>query len=422
MTNSIERRRFLKVASAAGLTAATLPFARLATAQSSSPRRAIFIYTPDGCNYEDWHPTGTGTSFTLPAMTAPLEPVRQHCVFLKGINMLGPAGSHDGIYKLLTGNGGADQKAGGASLDYYLGQAFKSQSARPHLNLNIVPTWTSTVTFDANGLAMMPEPNPLAAYNSLFGSNSGATGPDARTLGVIDHMRAEIEALRAQLGTDERIKLDTHLESLAELENKLVSSAGGCGSWGFNPTGFKVTRTGFWEDPEYKDAKQMGTIADLHADVAVHALACGLTRVVTLQWNHTVNAAVMYEAGINTTGHDASHGGGADFVKVKAWYMKYMAKLIQALKATPDGSGTLLDNTVIFHGSCLARGDWHNHDNMPFIIAGGSAGGITGGRSLQFTNVPHNKILVSIAQFMGQGIDRYGDQDTAGGPLPGLVG
>lgn len=418
--NTIERRRFLKVIGAAGITTATLPFARLAMAQSSAPRRVIFVYTPDGCNYEDWHPTGSGTSFTLPRMTAPLESVRQHCVFLKGLNMLGPAGSHDGIFKLLTGRGGAGGKPGGVSLDYYLGQAFKAQSARPHLNLNIVPVWGGgEITADANGLGVAGEPNPLAAFDSLFGNaNTG----DPRPRAVIDHTRSELHALRTQLGADERYKLDAHLESLAELENKLVSSTGGCGSWAFNPKGFKVTRTGFWENPEYRDAKQMGTIADLHTDVAVHALACGLTRVVTLKWNQTVNENVMSEAGTSMTCHGASHAGGEEFIKVKAWYMQQLAKLIQALKSTPDsGGGSLLDNTLVFHGSCLARGDWHNHDNMPFILAGGSAGGVTGGRVLQFNNVPHNKLLVSIAQFMGQGIDSFGDQDPSPGPLQGLL-
>jgi hypothetical protein len=432
--NHIERRRFLKVIGAAGITAATLPFARLAMAQSAAPRRVIFFYTPDGCNYEDWHPTATGTNFTLPSMTAPLESVRQHCVFLKGLNMLGEGGSHDGVLKLLTGRGipGNNTKASGVSLNYYLGQALKSESIQPHLHLNIVPVWGGgEITYDTNGVAVGPESNPLAAFNSLFGGgntgNTGSSGGNAqnsRALGMVSHARTELEALRKQLGSDEKDKLDAHLQSLSELEHKLSSSAvDSCGSWNFNPTGFKVTRTAFWDNPEYRDARQMGTIADLHTDVAVHALACDLTRVVTIKWNQTVNENTMYEAGTSLTCHGASHAGGAEFVKVKAWYMKYLAKLIEKLNSTPDSNGgTLLDNTLIFHGSCLARGDWHNHDNMPFIIAGGSAGGITGGRCLDFNGVPHNKLLVSIAQFMGQNINTFGDQDPSGGSLPGLAG
>jgi len=427
MTNINERRRFLKLVGAAGLTTATLPFARMALAQSSAPRRVIFVYTPDGCNYDYWHAQGTGTTFTLPEMTAPLESVRQHCIFLSGVSMLGPGGTHEGgVAKLLTGTGG--QGTPGVSLDYYLGQQFKSQSSTPHLNLNIVPIYTDKhITYDSNGVGVVPEMNPLAAFDSLFGAGaSGGTTntQDARRRSVLDHARTEIEALRTQLGADEKDKLDTHLESLAELEQKLVGSvSGGCGSWNFNPTGFKVTRTALWQNPEFMDATKMGTIADLHTDVAVHALSCGLTRVATLKWNNSVNECVMSEAGTNKTCHGASHEAGADFNKVKAWYMSRLAKLITQLKATPDGSGgTLLDNTLVFHGSCLGRGDWHNHDNMPFILAGGKAGGLVTGRSLQFDKAAHNKVLVSIAQFMGLSINSFGDQDTSPGPLPGLLG
>lgn len=427
MNNTIARRRFLKVVGAAGLTTATLPFARLALA-ANAPRRVIFVYTPDGALPEYWNAQGTGTNFTLPEMTKPLERVRQNCVFLSGLSMLGPGGTHEGgVAKLLTGTGG--QGTPGASLDYYLGQQFKSQSARPHLNLNIVPIYTDKhITYDNNGVGVIAELNPLAAFNSLFGdaAKGGSTNPqNQRGLSILDHSRTEIEALRTQLGGDEKIKLDGHLDALRELEQKLSSSAaGGCGSWNFNPTGFKVTKTELWQNPEFMDSTRMGIIADLHADVAVHALSCDLTRVVTLKWNNSVNENVMVDAGTNKTCHGASHEGGADFVKVKTWYMERFAKLIEALKATPEGGGTMLDNTLVFHGSCLANGGWHNHDDMPFIVAGGSAGGIVGGRSLKFdpaAKTPHNKLLVSIAQFMGVNINKYGDQDPSPGPLPGLI-
>jgi hypothetical protein len=429
MNNTIARRRFLKVVGAAGLTTATLPFARLALA-ATAPRRVIFVYTPDGALPDFWNAQGTGTTFTLPEMTKPLERVRQHCVFLSGVSMLGPGGTHEGgVAKLLTGTGG--QGTPGVSLDYYLGQYFKSQSVQPHLNLNIVPIYTDKhITYDNNGVGVIPELNPLAAFNSLFGAaatSGSASAQNQRSRSILESSRAEIDALRTQLGVDERDKLDTHLASLSELEQKLSSStAGGCGSWNFNPTGFKVTRTELWQNPEFMDSTRMGLIADLHTDVAVHALSCDLTRVVTLKWSNSVNENVMGEAGTNKTCHGASHEAGTDFVKVKAWYMERFAKLIETLKATPEGGGTMLDNTLVFHGSCLANGSWHNHDDMPFIVAGGSAGGIAGGRSLKFETVnnvgiAHNKLLVSIAQFMGVNINSFGNQDTSPGPLPGLV-
>jgi len=422
----VNRRSFLKTLTGAGLSALSLSFARLAQAEGAAPpRRAIFVYFPDGARPEAWHAQGTGSDFTLPAMTAPLQTVRQHCLFLNGIDMFGPGSTHEGgTRKLLTGAGGGSGQRE-VSLDYHLGQTFKAQTIKPHLNLNVVPVWQSDdLTYDYNGVAMVPEPNPLAAFDSLFGANSNDGGANQRRISALDASLGELNTLRSRLGSAEQQKLDQHLASLAEVKNKLAASAGGsCPAWGFNPTGFEVTRTAFWDNPEYRDTTRMELIGDLHTDVAVHALACDLTRVVTLKWNHAVNEAVITGSGSQKTCHQASHESGQDFIDIKAWYSRQLAKLIQQLAAIPQSDGrSLLDHTLIFAGSELGHGSWHDHQNMPFILAGGSAGGMVTGRSLAYDGVPHNKLLVSIAQFMGLSINQFGNQDGTPGPLPGLLG
>lgn len=415
-----ERRAFLQWA-IAGIGATALPFASMAYA-NSAPRRVIFVFFPDGMRPEHWHAQGTGTNFTLPRMTAPLQKVRQHCVFLSGVDMLGSGSTHEGgVLKLLTGMDGRETDKA-PSLDYYLAQALKTQTVKPHLNLNIVPMWGGAwISFDHNGVRLTPEPNPLAAFEGLFGSNASNNVSTQRRINVLSQSLQEINALRNKLGALEKAKLDTHLEALRELERKLNANSGGCAAWNFNPTGFKVTRTGFWNNPEYRDKQYMGVISDLQMDIAVHALACDLTRVVTLSWGHSVNESEVPESGSGMTCHGASHAGGEDFIKIKAWYTAKLAKLIEQLAAVPEGSGTLLDNTLIFVGSDLAHGGWHNHTDMPFILAGGKNAGIQGGRSLKFNGVPHNKILVSIAQFMSLNINRFGNQDNNPGALPGLI-
>ncbi|MEZ5452013.1 MAG: DUF1552 domain-containing protein [Thiothrix sp.] len=418
-----DRRNFMKWVAAAGLGAATLPFASMAYA-GDVPRRAIFVFFPDGMRPEHWHAVGTGNSFTLPAMTAPLERVRQHCVFLSGVDMKGAGSTHEGgTLKLLTGaDGMSSDKA--VSLDYHLAQAFKSQTVRPHLNLTIVPTWGVTaITYDYSGVQVLPEPNPLAAFESLFGTNAQSNFIAQRRVSVLDTSLAELNALRNKLGAIEKAKLDTHTESIHELEQRLNANAGACAAWNFNPTGFTVDpNKGYWQGAEYRDPYKMGVISDLQRDIAVHALACDLTRVVTLKWSQGVNENLIPESGSSMTCHGASHSGGEDFIKIKAWYTEHLARLIAQLASVPEGNGTLLDNTVIFVGSDLAHGGWHNHGDMPFILAGGHAAGISGGRSLKFNGTPHNKILVSIAQFMGMNINSFGNQDSNPGPLPGLIG
>jgi len=423
MTIATERRAFLKLA-AAGLGATALPFARTVTAEENHPRRAIFVFIPDGMTPGQWHPSGTETNFSLPGMTAPLERVKEHCLFLSGIKMYGPGSTHEGgIAKLLTGAAGRTRD-NAPSLDHYLGQYFKNQTIQPHLNLGIVPIYRSKhISFDLNGTPSMPELNPLAAFESLFGENAGNNFKNQRRLSALDASLTELNALRSRLGSTEQTKLDQHLDSLRELEKKLThADAGGCAAWNFNPTGFKVTRTNIWQNPEYLDSTQLGLIGDLHTDVAVHALSCDLTRVVTLKWNNSVNDTVIHDAGTTKTCHQASHESGEDFVRIKAWYTEKLAQLIEQLRSVPEGNGTLLDNTAIFVGSDLGNSNWHNHDDMPFILAGGAAGNWATGRYLQFDNAPHNKVLVSIAQFMGVNINQFGTQDANPSALPGLFG
>lgn len=422
MNSLMNRRAFLKLAGAAGLTAATLPLARQALAQGNHPRRAIFVFVPDGMRPDQWHAQGTETNFTLPAMTQPLERVKQDCVFLSGVDMYGPGSTHEGgCAKLLTGAPGrAHDRV--VSLDYYLGQQFKNLTIRPHLNLGIVPAYRDKhITFDLNGIPVMPELNPLAAFDSLFGADSKDDYLNQRRKSVLDASLAEMNALRSRLGKTEQIKLESHIDSIRELENKLVSNDGSqCKAWNFNPTGFTVSDASKW-NAEFVDVTQLNVIGDLHTDVAVHALTCDLTRVVTLKWNNSVNAQVIPGSGTSKTCHQASHDGGSDFVKIKAWYNEKFAQLIEQLKSIPEGDGTLLDNTLIFLGSDLAHGNWHNHNNMPFVLAGGRAGGVQLGRSLKYDAIAHNKILVSMAQFMGVSVNRFGTEDASPSALPNLL-
>lgn len=423
MTTSTQRRTFLKLA-AAGLGSVALPFARTVTAEETHPRRAIFVFFPDGMTPSDWHAQGTGYDFTLPGMTQPLERVREHCLFLNGVHMYGPGSTHEGgVAKLLTGAAGRSSD-GAVSLDYYLGQYFKNQTIRPLLNLGIVPVYRNKhISFDFNGTAVMPELNPLAAFESLFGADAQNNFQNQRRLSALDASLTELNALRSQLASTEQAKLEMHLDSLRELERKLNSDdAGGCPAWNFNPSNFEVTRTKLWQNPEFLDSNQLDLIGNLHTDVAVHALSCDLTRVVTLKWNNSVNDTVIQDAGTSKTCHQASHESGIDFVRIKAWYNEKLAQLIEQLRSVPEGDGTLLDNTVIFVGSDLANGSWHNHTNMPFILAGGGAAGWETGRSLHYNDAAHNKILVSIARFMGVDINQFGTQDATPGELPGLFG
>src|SRR5262245_44346383 len=116
MTTRFSRRTFLAGTAAAGILAPFIRPVRRAHAADPSKVKAMFVYVPDGCVPSLFHPTGSETSFSLPAMTKSLTPIIPHLTFIRGLNMFEGGATHEGgIRKVLTG-------VGEQSLDVALGE------------------------------------------------------------------------------------------------------------------------------------------------------------------------------------------------------------------------------------------------------------------------------------------------------------
>ena len=75
--------------------------------------------------------------------------------------------------------------------------------------------------------------------------------------------------------------------------------------------------------------------------------------------------------------HSLTHHGQLDDMKkqllvVERFQMTQLAKLLDALQATPDERGApLLDSTMVLFGSPLGNGNIHTNTDLPIILAGG---------------------------------------------------
>ena len=89
----------------------------------------------------------------------------------------------------------------------------------------------------------------------------------------------------------------------------------------------------------------------------------------------------------------------------------------------PEGSGTMLDNTVVFWCNELAKGNSHSRNDAHYVVAGG-AGYFKMGRCLKFNykdTVRHNNLLLSLVNSMGIDDTTFGKADWCSGPLAGMV-
>jgi hypothetical protein len=442
MSTRISRRSLLAGATAAGLLAPFLRFGKKARAADGSKTKAIFVYVPDGCIPEKWHPTGSETSFNLSPMTQPLAPVKQHLTFLKGLDMYSGGTTHEGgIRKVLTGTDPV-------SLDIFLGKKLNEVDHLNHASLHLgvaggFQNGSGGMSFLGDGIEEKPIDDPISAFTFAFGAapGEGGGGGDTespalrRRRSILDLASADIEQTRGRLGSIEKAKLDIHLESFRELEQRVNGNpnGGSCSTADFDTRGYANIETDYYPKT-YDKEENFQLVGELQMDIAVRALSCKATRVVSLMWSHPVSPTHIPSAGTSIGNHDASHYGPPDsatalgFIALKQWFMERFVYLIQQLETTPDpDGGNLIDNVVVFLCSELGDSNNHDHRNMPFLLAGHAGGQLQGGRFLDYSgqnggqNEPHTKLLTTIANMMGIDIDHYGYTGHGTGQLSGLI-
>jgi hypothetical protein len=94
------------------------------------------------------------------------------------------------------------------------------------------------------------------------------------------------------------------------------------------------------------------------------------------------------------------------------------SEFLQRLKATPDGDGTLLDNTVYLYGSGIGNPSLHDHVNLPILVAGGRNVGMRGGRHIRYeTGKSLANLHLTLLDRVGVELDKFGDSD---GKIEGL--
>lgn len=430
---------------------------RTARAHDGNAHRVVFFYFPDGVagasqngDPSAWHASGSEFDFELGHILEPMAAYRDRSVFLNGLSMgATDSGSHPGgARKLLT----AADHAGGESIDQYLARTAGGGMPWRHLYLGAQANQNNAsgdkhISYPTAGQSLPPEDNPRRAFELLFGSplsdsEERDTASDRR-LSVIDAVLQDMKGLRGRLGAVERGKLDLHLEALREVEVRL---GGGPVDDPTDPkdrpqpTGATCDEpwidTGGFGDADLYDPAAFGDILTAQIDLMVLAMACGKTKVGTIQASHHTSELIMsripgsemYDPNYDMRSHQASHYGAShdwnhreftDFVAQRRWFVDRFAYLLQRLEETPEGDGTMLDHTLCVLCTEVSDGNTHLHDNMPFVVAGGAGGRLSGGRLLDVGYRRHGDLWVSVSRAMGEYIDWFGDSSS--GPVPGLI-
>ncbi len=264
-------------------------------------------------------------------------------------------------------------------------------------------SWSSPTT------PLPSEAHPRLVFERLFGEGGPAAARRAalRTRGsLLDSFSEDIARLKRRVGITDRVRVDQYLDSVREVERQIQrAEAGASDSLVIDldrPVGVPAA---------YADH------AKLMFDLQVLAFQADITRVVSFQLARELSNRTYPEIGVPDPHHPTSHHGNdpeklAKIAKINTFHVSLFAQFLEKLKATPDGDGSLLDNTVYLYGSGMGNSSIHDHDNLPILVAGGAAAGMKGGQHIRYKDPePLANLHLTLLDRVGVHLDSFGDSN-----------
>jgi hypothetical protein len=429
---ALPRRTFLKglqATLALPLLDAMIPAATALAQTAARPvRRLGFVYVPMGCDHARWTPSGQDTLRELSPILDPLGAVKEQLTVVTNLRLeKSYPGTHD------TANSGFLSAAFAKhteSSDYYLGTTVDQVAAKQmgrdtqlpslELSMDLNPlagvcnngyacVYQNCLSWSSPTTPLPAEAHPRLVFERLFGEGGPAaarrTALRSRA-SLLDSFSDDIARLKRRVGLTDGVRLDQYLDSVREVERQIQRAEAGVAE---NPMPDLDRPVGV--------PAAFADHAKLMFDLQVLAFQADITRVVTFQLARELSNRTYPEIGVPDPHHPTSHHGNdpeklAKIAKINTFHVSLFAQFLEKLKSTPDGDGSLLDNTVYLYGSGLGNSSIHDHENLPILVAGGAACGMRGGRHIRYTNgTPLANLHLTLLDRVGIRVDSFGDSN-----------
>jgi len=419
------------------------------------PVRFGVLFFPNGVNPHKWTPKEVGPlTADLPEQLVPMAKVASEVTVLSQL-WNEKCNQGDGHYfkdaafltsMTINKTDGADINAGGTSIDQLLAQHLGTGTKLPSIelgiespakgvdgNVSITRLYSNHIAWSSASTPLACEINPRQAFDRLFREGKADDkdrpkniAPTALTpfddKSVLDAVMADSQALKIRLGVADQRKLDEYLTSVRDVEKRLSQE-------------MKRSKEPRRVDPLAMKAlpildeaiRTSGTAARgenhtpqvrLMLDIMLLAFWTDTTRIGTFMFGNSVSGRnFSFLDGVKGGHHDHSHHENnaeklAGYAKITAWHVEQFAYLVDRMAQIKEGSGTLLDNSMILFGSALRDGNAHSPRDLPLLLAGKGGGTIKPGRHIKCKDgTPLANLYGEIAIRMGLQLDSFADSN-----------
>jgi hypothetical protein len=384
----LTRRRFLQ---ASGVCLA-LPWLDAFAQGAEPPKRAVFVFVPNGVNMWHFHPARTGRDYELTPTLRPLAPVRQRMTVFSGLQHLRVKGGHEEWAHLLTGNVNsnvADKhtlvRANSISIDQHIAEAIGNQTRWPSMVVG-ADGGRMTCSFNRLGEPVLADFDLRNLFDELVGADPH--GRLRHRASILDLVSDQANTLRRDLGKSDERRLDEYLESVRGVERRVQADLT------FRNTrriAVDEQRLALNADPY--DGRQQHDYVDTLFELIFLALQSDSTRVATFTSTRSEGGGPLKAIGGDWHGQGHTSNDRIESAEPRAfgvltafdlWWHERFARFLQRLSGSTEAGRDLLASTVVFFGRGMSWPALHRSDNLPLLLAGGERLGFVQGQHRAF--------------------------------------
>jgi hypothetical protein len=383
-----------------------------------------------------WAPAGVGSDFDLSGTSlSPLQPFKDYVTIVSNTDVRNAeaftapeiGGDHfrsSAVFLTQTHpkqTQGSDVHAG-TSLDQIYAKAFGQDTPIPSMQLAIENvdqaggcsygyscTYTDSISWATPEQPLPMTRDPRAVFDQLFGVGATPTERAERRSedrSILDWLTTSTARLKNELGLADRARLSDYLDEVREIERRIqkIEAHNASGEARELPEAPVGVPDSFSEHVK------------LMFDLQALAFASDITRVFAFKLGRDASNRVYPESGFKGAFHSSSHHGEReerilDFQKINTYHVSMVPYLLEKLKNTPDGDGTLLDNSLVIYGSPMGDSNLHNHKRCPLFLAGRAGGQLKGGLHLRAADgTPMANVMLTVLHQLGiNNLQQFGD-------------
>lgn len=279
--------------------------------------------------------------------------------------------------------------------------------------------YLNRISWQSADKSRTPLADPRQLFEKLFTVDAGGAALVAyqqrRRKSILDHLHKDATALSRRLPASYRPVLESYMGTVREVEVELGNTTRpACASPIAGPTADFT-----------KPDKNFVLRYELHQQMIVAAMQCGLVNVATIMYAPSSTGVALSESvGPGPGNHScAHHGGSASLIDRQTAQNRVFNGLLAHLLGRLKAAG-LLGSTLVLYGSDMSDGDKHIAENLPMLLCG-EGSDLKFGQELgaAATKRPLSDLHLSLFPLFGvQTVKSYGEGRCAStGPLPIVV-